>query len=139
MGITIPDFTQDSIDTPDGGYDEMPHEEYVPSPSQPNIVKVFETKPFGKSALWVSELRRRLGLTQEAMAQAIGCSSATVGGWERGTSQPADPKHRTALHRAGQSRMMPELPPVIGGGARPYVGPRIDPHTEELFKQHFGG
>src|SRR5688572_27755423 len=102
----------------------------------PDIESVME-KPYARIALWVCELRRRFNLTQYQMAQSLGVSSATVGSWERADSQPIDPKHRTALTRAGQAMKMPALPDPVGT-VRSLQGPRIDPKVEELFKQHFG-
>ena len=140
--ITIPDFTQDNMDTTPSTSTESDNPVYAKRshPDVPNIAKVLETRDYGLSALWVSELRRRLGMTQNQIASALGVSSATYGSWERGESQPSHADHRASLMRAGRARGMPDLPERIGDNnwAR-NAGPRIDPRTEELFKQHFGG
>jgi DNA-binding transcriptional regulator YiaG len=138
---TIPDFTQDAMDSMgDNTIVTTPAPmQKSTRPSGPNITKVMQKSPYWKSALWVSELRRRLNLTQVGFSQAIGVSSATVGSWERGDSHPLGEKHQDALIRAGRTVNMPDPPPSeLSYRGQHYIGPRFDPQTEELFKQHFG-
>jgi hypothetical protein len=140
MSTTIPDFTQDTMDTQHTKTAAEPYDYNGDGPSRPNILQTLEQKPYGKSALWVSELRRRLNLTQDQLAKAVNVHAATIGSWERGDAQPVRIEHRASLSRAGASRMMPELPPTIGADlTRQYGGPRFDPRVEDLFKEVFGG
>lgn len=45
---------------------------------------------------WLAEARKNKFMSQEAMARAIGISTAAVRKWESGSSQPY-PRHQKAL------------------------------------------
>lgn len=135
MGIT---FIEDQMDTtPDGSVPESA-KKTTKNPSQPNLTKVLEQSPFGLTALWIHELRRRLNMTQAQLATAIGAQGSQLAAWERGESQPVNPKHIEAFARAGQSRNMPPMPEPRRASYGQHSGPRLDPNTERLFAEYFG-
>ncbi len=47
------------------------------------------TKTQDSFAIWVKQLREQLCLTQEALAESLGVSFATVNRWENGWTAPS--------------------------------------------------
>jgi putative transcriptional regulator len=71
------------------------------------------TKTKGDFGVRVKELRERLHLTQEAMAETLGVSFATVNRWENGWTKPS----HLAVRQIVQLCERNNVPSVgVGGG-----------------------
>lgn len=66
----------------------------------------------------ISALRRRLGMTQEEFAHAIGVTVSTVNRWENGHIEPSRLARKAMQELAAQAA----VPVDFGNGATPLVG-----------------
>lgn len=90
------------------------------------------------TALWIRELRRRMHLTQNAMAKAVGCSPYLISQGEAGTYRPNSDHVRGLLIAVGQRYQMPPLPPARQSYRGP-AGPFFPDGLEAAFQREFYG
>lgn len=67
----------------------------------------------------ILEARRRLGLTQAALAELLGVSFVTVNRWERGKSRPSDKVLRRVRMLEAERASGPEIAPVLTNSKAP--------------------
>lgn len=91
-----------------------------------------EGHPNEDTALWVIELRRRMGLNRERFGLAAKAILRDVIDWERGFKRPTEPSVRQTLAAHGRKVGMPKLPPATSP-EKPTLGPVFDPAIERRF------
>src|SRR6266568_623063 len=82
-----------------------------------------EQSPGDHSPEQIKHLRTRLGLTQMALAQALGVSFPTVNRWENGKATPSQLSWNQLLKLAGAFASAPVSEPELrpAGDARPLL------------------
>jgi DNA-binding XRE family transcriptional regulator len=87
-------------------------------------------------SVWVRELRKRLNVSQDALADVLNVSRGAIASWEGGQRAPWEPSlTRDALRRVGEQVRMPPMPER---GPRKVRGPRVTTAHDERFQEFFG-